>query len=175
MTFELDRGSLSFDAGRRYARQGIWPDASDQSRPRYSSWALGLHYRDDIDDFGMIMLGLSSTMDRRRFAIDLTDGRWSRSEAVRAEASWLGADRWQLTAGYRIANGDSSASGYAAASNWLKVAHTRRAGLGWRSASARRDIAPHGPGRSDWKHNGSIYRRPMRWPSATGHRPTTGC
>jgi len=111
MTVELDRGSLSLDAGRRYARRGIWPDAAGQSRSRYSSWALGLHYRDESDELGTIMLGLSAAMDRRRFAIDLTDGRWSRSEAVRAEASWTGADRWLLTAGYRIANGDSRASG----------------------------------------------------------------
>jgi hypothetical protein len=111
MTIELNSGSLSLDAGRRYTRRGIWPDAAGQSRSRYSSWALGLHSRNESDALGTIMLGLAATMERRRFAIDLTDGRWSRSEAVRAEASWTGADRWRLTAGYRIANGDSRASG----------------------------------------------------------------
>lgn len=101
---------FTIETRRRVAKRSYTLDRSGPAREKLSSGALLLHYDERIGDGDMLSLGLSGSFEKRRFALDLSDGHMSHSRSLGIEGGWSHGANWRLTAGYRADMGGTGRS-----------------------------------------------------------------
>ncbi len=106
---------FAIETSRRVVKRAISPDRTGGTREKLSSGSLLLHYDGHVGEDDMLSLGIGGSYEKRRFALDLSNGHMIRSRSVGVEGAWSHGTHWRLSAGYRDDMGGKSSSALARA------------------------------------------------------------
>jgi len=112
-TFFSGRGGFTIDATRQIARRPSAADRPGASREKLSAAAFLLRYGSKVGKDDMALIGLSASVEKRRFAFDLSGGHPSSSRAIGVEVAWGHGPSSQFTMGYRRDFGSGRSAGMA--------------------------------------------------------------
>lgn len=105
------RGGFMVEAVRRTARTAMSLDRVGTRREKLSVASVALRYETDLGDEDRVTFGIAGSLEKRRYALDLTGGHISTSRAAGLEAAWMHGPSWRMSAGYRVDTGSSRATG----------------------------------------------------------------
>lgn len=108
--FGATQDSLTIETSRRVIKRGYSPDRIGGAREKLSSGAVTLSYGAHIGNDDIISAGIGGSFEKRRFALDFSNGHMVRSKSVSVEATWRHGPSWQLSSGYRDDIGSSGRS-----------------------------------------------------------------
>jgi hypothetical protein len=106
-----DHDSISLRAVRSFARRRSPAEASMFRRDKISTSMLGLRYDLAADGADRLALSLDGGIERRRFASDIADGKWSTSRSMRIRGEWVRDRNWRVSAGYAVTMGSRRLAG----------------------------------------------------------------
>lgn len=94
-------GGLTFSATRRVTKRSYARDRIGSQREKQSLAIVSLGYSSLVSDDDALSIGLNGSFEKRRFALDLSNGHMSRGKSVGIEGAWNHGPGWRLAAGYR--------------------------------------------------------------------------
>ena len=109
--FESAAHGFSVEAVRNIARRPASIDRAGTPRDKISSGTVTLRYDNRVTSGDTLSFGVTAALEKRRFALDFSDGHPTRSEAIGVEAAWNHGPAWRLAAGYRDDMGSGRSSG----------------------------------------------------------------
>ena len=99
--FGSGQEGFTLETSRRVTKRGYSLDRSGSAREKLSSGSMTLRYEGNVGGDDTLSAGFSGGFEKRRFALDLSNGHMVRSKSIGVEAGWQHGPSLRLSGGYR--------------------------------------------------------------------------